>query len=60
MSDRGRKSRNGCGWYGDAWVGENLIDFCEIGCGGVLRIWPEVQDGHGEQPSHGGREQTGL
>jgi hypothetical protein len=37
-------------------VCENLIDVGEIECGGVLRVWPEVLDGHGEECSYRSRE----
>ena len=37
-------------------VGENLIDVGEIECRGVLRVWPQVLDGHGEESGYRGRE----
>lgn len=48
------------GWVRYIKVGEKLIDVLEVERGRVLRVWPEVPDGHGDRYRDDDGKQAGL
>jgi hypothetical protein len=56
--EKGGGSATGEGMGGACYVlvGENLIDFPKVKCGGILTVRPQVLDGHSKEFSDCSRE----